>query len=358
MRWPVVLEPKSFESLSSWLERHAKYYNVSIDELFTSELNINPINSMLEIDFYKNEKLFSSIESKTGLQENTIYEMTLPSLSPMILDFIDIYTRKDLENYLNSFCIFYWIKQRHIIHNSDTNKNISILPWVRETPWSRRKNSNRFCPVCVEESDGYKILPWRLCVLSTCPKHKCFLVEKNKNQQDNNKNNFFNMKPQNELLLLDDMTLYAFKNGFVSFPNGDRMCGMIWFRFLRGLAKQLCVIKNKSSQYLHLRNELRDRGIDVDYKAQFEMLAQEKRISIMTSISILISNWPINILSKLHLEWWYKYPYSHKGTVPFSLAKHIDISMSDEEIHIYNVEFSILSRRLKETRDNSYLLPQ
>jgi hypothetical protein len=351
MRWPVVLKPEPLESLSSWLQRHAKYYRVSMEELFSSGLNMNPINNLVEIDFYKIKNLFLNIESKTGVKEKILHSMTMESLSPRVFDFVDIYTRKALENYTNSFLAFYWIKNKHLIHNSDTDKNIGVMPWVRETPWAFRNSFDRFCPYCVKESNGYKLLPWRLCVLSTCPRHKCFLIEKtNPINKKESKNSFYpeNIEPKKELLLLDEMTLNAFNYGEVLFSNGDKMSDMVWFRFLRGLAKQLCVIKNKFDQYIHVKKELLENiSLKIDHKIPFEGLDQEKRISIMTSIGILLSDWPNNILSKLHLEWWSKFPYSYKNTVPFSLANHIEITMTYNEIYYYNFDFSMLSNSLK-----------
>jgi hypothetical protein len=74
-----------------------------MDELFTSGLNMNPIKNLSEIDFSKIDNLFSNISNKTGVLETELYHMTLPSLSPRVFDFFDVYSRKELENYSNSF---------------------------------------------------------------------------------------------------------------------------------------------------------------------------------------------------------------------------------------------------------------
>jgi hypothetical protein len=347
MRWPVVLKQKPLESLSSWLERHAKYYRVQMNELFTSGLNMNPVKNLLEIDFLKINNLFSNISNKTGVLETELYHMTLPSLSPRVFDFFDVYSRKELENYSNSFGIFYWLKYSDLVSRSEKDIKINVIPWVRETVWSAKNKIDRYCHICHEENDGYRILPWRLCILSTCPKHKCFLVEKHLIYEYSS-SEIKNTTPQKELLWLDEMTLDALKYGQVVFSNGDKMCDMVWYRFLRGFVKQIPIIRNKYQKKLDKDHDLLyNKFFEVEHKIQFESLQQEKRIFLMTTVAKMLYKFPENIFSKIHLEWHHQIPFCLKNKIPYSLASNIDITRKDSEIFDCNKDFSIKSGMMR-----------
>ena len=356
MRWPVVLKPKPLESLSSWLERHAKYYKVSMETLFASGLRMSPPKNIIEVDFFSIHNLYNKIEKFTGVKEDTLNKMVISSMVPKVFDKLDIHTRKDFEDYVNTFIVFYCIGKRQLVNTPTTYTNLEFLPWVSETPWSKQVNSERFCPQCVINSGGYKLLLWRFCILSTCPEHKCFLVEKKifqnkkrkKHVDENFKFNIEDMQPENELLKLDSMTLNAFKYGYVNFSNGDKMQDMIWFRFLRGLVKQLCIIRRRNYEVVQLNLYL-DKKIQnyIDYNTHFECLEQYDRITIMTAVGGLILDWPNEFISKLHPYKSSKFPYFLRKKIPYSLAKYIDIYMTDEDIRYSNPDFKILCDRLK-----------
>ena len=144
MRWPVVLKSEPLESLSSWLERHANYYKVSMETLFASGLNMNPVKNIIEVDFFKNKKLFLQIEKNTGIKENILDKMILESFSPRIFDFVGVHTRKNIENYTNTFRSFYWVNNRQLINKIDIHKATDIIPWIRDTPWSKGTIIDRF----------------------------------------------------------------------------------------------------------------------------------------------------------------------------------------------------------------------
>jgi hypothetical protein len=341
------------ESLSSWLERHANYYKVSMETLFASGLNMNPVKNIIEVDFCKNKKLFLQIEKNTGIKEDILDKMILESFSPRIFDFVGVHTRKNIENYTNTFRSFYWVNNRQLINKIDIYKETDIIPWIRDTPWSKGTIIDRFCSKCMQENKKYKILAWRLCVLSTCPEHNCYLVEKSTmtSNKTNNMNKkifpFQNTEPENSLLELDKMTMNAIEHGQVILTNENKMSDMIWFRFLRGLAKKICVNKNICNYEKRIFDATwKDISIEVDYRTYFECLEQEERATIMTLVGRLISNWPKNIIERINSDEMSYLQYHLRNHMPYELSKNFDFIMHYPDSSNFNCEFFSNSRRL------------
>ena len=174
-RWPLILKQEPLESLTSWLERHAKYYKIDLKTLFCVGLHINFPNDISVVDINPSQKILSSICKSTGLSTEKIEEMTLKSLCPTVFDFVGIHTKEQFESFFQ-FTIFKYYFQHNNRYNDFINAG-QIMPWLKELPWFQYNSINRFCSKCILEKNRYKILAWRLCIISTCPIHKCYLTE-------------------------------------------------------------------------------------------------------------------------------------------------------------------------------------
>ncbi len=353
-RWPVVLNPKPFESLSSWLERHASYYKIALDTLFHSGLNINSPKNIIQIDLKPDIKILRNISTFTGFPLEALRKMTLESLSPTILDFTDVHSKYDFESYIQTFH-FFMRKEEKDLSVRNSRIPCKIIPWLRETPWSSYKPMERFCPVCLEIKESYKLLVWRLCVFSSCLKHRCYLIERPiikklifKNKLEIKEEPSLPIKKaKNSVLAIDKMTFQALTQGNVTFDNGETMQAAIWFRFLRSLIREISTRVNltQSSQNI-LKNLLNNSNKEPVLTTPFELLKQDERIITMTIAGLLLKRWPQNIIAKI-LEKSTIFLYKFKHDIPFALGKYFDCYLGDCQAELDNPEFVV---RLNELR--------
>ncbi len=348
MHWPVVLKPEYLESLISWLERHAEYYKVPIETLFSSGLRMNPPKNILEIDFIKFPKLYSQIEKYTGVNKFFLEKMILESYSPMLFDFVGVHTRNEFDNYTNNFNPFHLYNKHVYPKKTNSLKNINIIPWVSNTPWSKSITIERFCSQCKKENNFYKQIVWHLCLISTCQKHNCYLTEvKSSSNKKTNFTEVFNEPPSKEILSLDKKNYEAFKSGIVHFNNGDTMNGFVWFRFLRSLAKYVCPPEKVITPDIEMfKGFWKNVPIKYETKVPFELLSQNDRISIMKIVAFLVKNWPRNFISKVLYNSCEIRNYKMKYYTPYALSKYIDFPC-DKNIYKMNPDFSSKCNWLK-----------
>jgi TniQ len=339
-RWPLILKQKPLESLTSWLERHAKYYKIDLQTLFCVGLHINIPNDLSVIDISPTEKILSAIFNSTGLSIEEIEEMTFKSLCPTIFDFVGSHTKEQFESFFQ-FTIFKYRSQYKNKHNDIENID-QIIPWLQGSTWFYYYPVERFCPKCILEKNSYKLLAWRLCLLSTCPIHKCFLTEIFLNKHKMRKNDIkiiLNDDLLAAVLKIDNMSLQGLYKGYVTFDNGEIINSTVWFRLLRVFVREICKVENISYDYREKIIILWKKiGLDFIPNRLFEDLKQEERIAIVSIISELVVNWPENILTLLGREIDF-FGVTKPKRFPYVLAKYIDFPMHRYLEVKYNKEF-------------------
>lgn len=142
-RIPINVEPIDGEALDSWLEALAARTHTSWGDLLTAVGlgGVAPVRCLPQWMVAITTNQQSALYAATGIEPATLAAMTLSHYEGRALAIDNTRTTLD--------------------HNF---------------PWSPRAGS-RFCPQCLSESGGRRLLIWRLGWTFACLRHRCLLAE-------------------------------------------------------------------------------------------------------------------------------------------------------------------------------------
>jgi hypothetical protein len=227
LRWPLHPKPIAGESLSSWLQRIASCYNLTVKELLESDLGHSEV-SLQSLDKEPPRPLVELIATRTGKSVRSVRSMTFAGFVPCIFDTLVAH-----EGYFEKY-----VGQNSVLLPAADRPLLSPDDWI---PWFPKKpQGERGCRFCLASyPDAAFMLYWQLTLITSCPQHGLLLEPvfvlpgaslhwKGKTPK----------KSARLLRLLDQRSWDALFKGFVQLP-GQRVSGAEWFRLLRTILDEL-----------------------------------------------------------------------------------------------------------------------
>ncbi len=166
--------------------------------------------------------------------------------------------------------------------------------------WRARRLKNRFCPVCVNSKDIFypRLLIWRTILVSSCPYHKCLLVEEKDTPWDSLslKGNF--IKAHYSHVWIDNITIDAIKTGNALIGN-EKIDVAIWIRFLRSFHHELSSTNIDINDQYYIDKAWVISGFIKPNPRIFELLEFKQRVIVTSMAAYLLNEFPKNLISAI-----------------------------------------------------------
>lgn len=237
-RWPLHPQPGPLESLSSWLERTARPYQVTVRDLLTRCLGRNGAEVPEIVDWDPPAWVLDALAERTGATLAQLRAMTLAGQVPWLMDALAVRRGDEQETFdtyvrQNSVILAPGEAGRHQVHRGDRASR-----WAG--PWrATRLHDPRTCPACAREPSPRKALAWDLPLTIGCHEHGCFLRGAREVALAAVLGEELPLVPVPEpLATLDRYTYQALAAGRVALPGREVHAG-VWFRLLRSLLDEV-----------------------------------------------------------------------------------------------------------------------
>ena len=237
-RWPLHPQPGPLESLSSWLERTARPYQVTVRDLLTRCLGRNGAEVPEIVDWDPPAWVLDALAERTGATLAQLRAMTLAGQVPWLMDALAVRRGDEQETFdtyvrQNSVILAPGEAGRHQVHRGDRASR-----WAG--PWrATRPHDPRTCPACAREPSPRKALAWDLPLTIGCHEHGCFLRGAREVALAAVLGEELPLVPVPEpLATLDRYTYQALAAGRVALPGREVHAG-VWFRLLRSLLDEV-----------------------------------------------------------------------------------------------------------------------
>lgn len=239
-RWPLHPQPGPLESLSSWLERTARPYQVTARDLLTRCLGRNGAEVPEVIDWDPPPWVLDALAERTGASLVQLKAMTLAGQVPWLMDAFPMRSQDAQETFDT------YVRQNSVIlapgeaGPRQMNRRARGTRWAG--PWrTTRPDVPRTCPVCAGEPDPRRALAWDLPLTAGCHEHGCEL----RNVREIALAAALGEKPPpvpvpEPLAALDRRNYQALASGRVALPGREVHAG-VWFRLLRSLLDEVSI---------------------------------------------------------------------------------------------------------------------
>ncbi|WP_061269036.1 MULTISPECIES: TniQ family protein [Cellulosimicrobium] len=241
-RWPLHPPPGDGEALSSWLNRLAEIYGLSVEELIRHDLlppGADPIiydGGALDLD--PPPGVLTALHRRTGVPLGELRQMTIAGWAPWLLDTLDVEPEAGaaLDTYLHQDSVLLTAKER---------PRRQVPGWRAWLPSDlRREPIRRACPTCLSTTTagtpGFTLVS-QLPLTLSCSQHGCRLEPAFGAlggfvawaKQDTNAT-----AAPVPVVAMDALTHEGLHTGLVTLPRRRVHVGM-WFRLLRTLIDEL-----------------------------------------------------------------------------------------------------------------------
>lgn len=226
-RWPLHPAPMEGEALSSWVQRIAGVYDLSVPELLQRDLG--PSSPDTEgLDFEPASAVTEFLAQRTGVARERMHRMSLSGWVPWLLDGTN--TDPDgFETYVHQFSVLFPSSKRRLRPVDDW------LAWIPDPPLQRA------CPQCLKDPDRQGLLLiWQLPLLLSCPEHGC-LLERCTGFPGNDfewTDGSARRRANDCVRAMDQRTNQALAVGHLRLPRRG-IHAAIWFRLLRTIIDEL-----------------------------------------------------------------------------------------------------------------------
>lgn len=235
-RWPLHPRPGLLESLSSWLERLARLYGMSVRDLLTYNLDLGDVVAApWNLDYAPPDVLLAALADRTGVDLAELRAMTLAGWAPWLFD--ALYLRDwDAQDAFDTY-----VRANSVLRapgEAGSNRIDSQKRWAG--PWHGGRWLQRVCPVCATDPDRGRALVWRLPLMVGCVEHGCRLED----TRDVTwavalgSDGRLPTTVDQPLATLDRYTYTALTTGRVALPGRSVHAG-VWFRLLRSLLDEV-----------------------------------------------------------------------------------------------------------------------
>jgi hypothetical protein len=245
-RWPLHPLPLAGEALTSWLNRTALIYGLSIEDLVRHNLAVpgsdyadQPVDLL---DVNTPAGILSSLTARTGVSLDRVRKMTIAGWAPWLLDTLE----PDPEGNTTAGAAFdTYVQQNSVLLRPKERRSRQVPGWRAWLPIDPKRNLMcRACPTCVSTAPpgafGFTLVS-QLPLTLTCPHHNSLLapafgatgILTGWERQDMRAN-----AAPDSVNRMDSRTHDGMRNGMVSLPRRSVHVG-VWFRLLRTLLDEL-----------------------------------------------------------------------------------------------------------------------
>ncbi|WP_341358471.1 TniQ family protein [Georgenia sp. M64] len=241
-RWPLHPPPGDGEALSSWLNRLAEIYGLSVEELIRHDLvppGTGPVvhdGGALDLD--PPAGVLSALHRRTGVPLGELRQMTISGWVPWLLDTLDV--EPEAEAALDTY-----VHQDSVLLTAKERPRRQVPGWRAWLPSDRRRGPmRRACPTCASTTttggSGFTLVS-QLPLTLSCPQHSCrlepalgalgaFIAWA---RQDTSAT-----AAPAPVIAMDSLTHEGLRTGLVPLPRRRVHVG-VWFRLLRTLIDEL-----------------------------------------------------------------------------------------------------------------------
>ena len=166
-RWPLHPQPGPLESLSSWLDRLARLYRLSVKDLLAHNLGQLDVIVPEVVDWDPPAGILAALAERTGTGLAQLRAMTLAGWVPWLMD--TLYTRQwEAQETFDTY-----VRQNSVLLAPGEAGHSTVprwLPWmpVRDKQW---RTDPRACPACAAASGRGTSLLAALPIMTTCGEH-------------------------------------------------------------------------------------------------------------------------------------------------------------------------------------------
>jgi hypothetical protein len=231
---PLHPQPAELESLSSWLARLARLYDMSVKDLLAEHnLDLGGVTLPYDLDYDPPAALLSALAERTGVEVTQLQTMTLAGWTPWLFDnqFIRHWDEQEVfDTYVRANCV--------LLAPGEARTNVIGYPKRWSGPWLGYR-TRRACPVCAVEPQRATALVWRLPLVLSCAEHGCYLEPADQIEVGVMVEQPVSPRPLPEpLATVDRYTYAALTTGRVELPGRSVHAG-VWFRLLRSLLDEV-----------------------------------------------------------------------------------------------------------------------
>ncbi|MFD4407237.1 TniQ family protein [Nocardia sp. NPDC058499] len=247
-RWPVHPRPGALESLSSWLDRLARIYQVPVADLLGPNLGVLVgIRNVLDED--PPPAVFTALAERTGVPAGQVRAMTLPGWVPWLFDAYPLTERDATDGF------YTYVRQYSVLLAPGEAPRFEMTSRRRwRGPWIPQRPLRRSCPQCSTGPDPARALVWQLPLTVSCLEHRCRLAPDTETFAAEIADLPHRQVPVGDpVARLDGYTRQALLDASVGLP-GRAVHAGVWFRMLRCLLDELSLagssISRRSQQLL------------------------------------------------------------------------------------------------------------
>ncbi|NKY59223.1 TniQ family protein [Nocardia flavorosea] len=168
-RWPLHPRPGALESLSSWLDRLARLYQVPVADLLGPNLGVLVgIRNVLDED--PPPAVFTALAERTGVLAGQVRAMTLPGWVPWLFDAYPLPERDATDGF------YTYVRQYSVLLAPGEAPRFEVTRRRWRGPWIPQHPVRRSCPQCAAGPDPARALTWQLPLTVSCLQHHCRLT--------------------------------------------------------------------------------------------------------------------------------------------------------------------------------------
>lgn len=232
-RWPLHPRPGALEALSSWLDRLARIYDLSVHDLLTHNLDLVGVTVPAMLDSDPPAALLAALAERTGLPPARLQAMTLAGQVPWLVDALHtpLDAQEEFDTYVraNSVLLAPGEAGVHQMHRFATWQGV----------WLSGPSLSRACPVCATDPNRGRSWVWQLPLVISCGEHGCRLGDAMEIHTARVSGEPLTPTPVDEpLATLDRYTYQALNAGRVELP-ARSVHGAVWSRLLRSLLDEV-----------------------------------------------------------------------------------------------------------------------
>jgi hypothetical protein len=233
-RWPLHPQPGPLESLSSWLERTARLYDLPVNDLLAHNLGQLGVAVPQVVDWDPPATMLAALAERTGTDLAQLRAMTMAGWVPWLMD--TLYTRpRDAQETFDTY-----VRQNSVLLAPREAGRSHVSGRKRWSgPWWPERPLRRLCPVCAADADPRRALMWQLPLTAGCLDHGSRLEDARHIAQAAVRDEKPRPVPVDEpLATLDRYTCEGLITGRVTLPGRTVHVG-VWFRLLRSLLDEV-----------------------------------------------------------------------------------------------------------------------
>ncbi|GEL18027.1 hypothetical protein PA7_18640 [Pseudonocardia asaccharolytica DSM 44247 = NBRC 16224] len=230
------------ESLSSWLQRIAQLYGLSVTDLVRH--NLGEASAQLAdtaeeaLDWDPPIAVLAALAERTGAELGQLRRMTMAGWVPWLTDTLAPDDGQDLfDTYVRQDSVLLAPGEAGLNHAGRWRS------W--KGPWLPAQPMRRTCPLCAAAPERGTALTWRLPLMVSCVEHGCRLEPVFEVAFAASQGNPMAPVPVNgHLAALDRRTQQGLAAGAVALPGRSVHVG-VWFRLLRTLLDEVSMAPSR-----------------------------------------------------------------------------------------------------------------